>query len=290
MKTSIALFGALLGLAVLTGGCATQQPTQPQPAPYIPAALINSPPKHIEVPPDPMAALPHDIQEAIRSGQTHALHEGITTLFPYNAHAQPIINCQVLRVTEIVLNPEESVKADGIGAGDTERWDIKPIANRVLIKPKEPGIETDLIVVSSQRSYHFTLRTRSPYMPQVAFYYPDDLARAEEQRQSALREAARQTADPSPAKPLNFNYQITGPNVPWRPLLAFDDGEHTYVQFPADTLSTDMPTLMVQNGKEQSLVNYQVRGSYYVADRTFQSAALTSGTGTNRQVVQITAR
>ncbi len=37
------------------------------------------------------------------------------------------------------------------------------------------------------------------------------------------------------------------------------------------------------------MLSYQVRGSYYVADRLFQSAALTSGTGTNRQVVQITA-
>ena len=286
MKTSI----AFLGVAVLAAGCATRQPPQPQPAPYVPAALVNPPPKPIEIPPDPMAALPSGVQQAMRTKQMRALHEGITTLFPYNAHTQPTINCQVLRVTEIVLNPDESVKADGIGAGDTERWDIKPLANRVLIKPKEPGIATDLIIVSSQRSYHFTLRTRDPYMPQVAFYYPDDLAQAEARRQTALREAAHQAADPAPAKPLNFNYQITGPNVPWRPLLAFDDGEHTYVQFPADTLSADMPTLMVQNGKDQALVNYQVHGSYYIADRIFQNAALTSGTGTNRQVVEITAR
>ena len=50
-----------------------------------------------------------------------------------------------------------------------------------------------------------------------------------------------------------------------------------------------MPTLMVQNGNQQSLVSYQVRGVYYVTDRLFQNAALTSGTGSNRQVVQITA-
>jgi type IV secretion system protein TrbG len=210
-----------------------------------------------------------------------------------NSPAGPLSPCQikVLRVTEIVLNQDESVSADGIGIGDSERWEVKPIANRILVKPKEPGIATDLIVVSSKRSYHFTLRTHTPYMPQVAFYYPGDLAAAEARRQSALHAAATQVAAaPEPPKPLNFNYQITGPNVPWRPLLAFDDGEHTYVEFPANTLSADMPTLMVQNGKEQALVNYQVRGSYYIADRTFQSAALTSGTGTNRQVVQITAR
>jgi type IV secretory pathway VirB9-like protein len=83
-----------------------------------------------------------------------------------------VINCQVLRVTEIVLNSDETIASDGIGAGDTERWAIQPLNNRVLVKPKEPGIATDLIIVTNRRSYHFSLRTRTPYMPQVAFYYP----------------------------------------------------------------------------------------------------------------------
>jgi type IV secretion system protein VirB9 len=195
----------------------------------------------------------------------------------------------VLRVTEIVLNSDETIASDGIGAGDTERWAIQPLQNRVLVKPKEPGIATDLIIVTNRRSYHFSLRTRTPYMPQVAFYYPDDVRHAEAARQRALREAVRQAADAPPHKPLNFAYAISGPNVAWKPVLAFDDGEHTYLQFPDNTMSTDMPTLMVQNGDQQALVNYQVRGSYYITDRLFQSAALTAGTGT-RQVVQITAQ
>jgi type IV secretory pathway VirB9-like protein len=45
----------------------------------------------------------------------------------------------VLRVTEIVLNSDETIASDGIGAGDTERWAIQPLNNRVLVKPKEPG-------------------------------------------------------------------------------------------------------------------------------------------------------
>ena len=50
-----------------------------------------------------------------------------------------------------------------------------------------------------------------------------------------------------------------------------------------------MPTLMSQQGKQQETVNYTVRGQYYVADRLLAEAVLTSGTGTNRQAVQITA-
>lgn len=278
------LLGAIAG--ALFTSCAVQPPA---PAPYVPAAVVNPPPKHIDVPPESMAALPAAIRNAILSGKLYTVREGITTTFPYSPHTQPVINCQVLRVTEIVLNGDETIAKDGVGAGDTERWAIQPLNNRVLVKPKEGGIATDLIVETNRRSYHFALRTRAPYMPQVAFYYPDDVRLAEAARQSALREAAKQAAQPPQTKPLNFSYQITGPNVPWRPLLAFDDGEHTYLQFPENTMSSDMPTLMVQNGNQQALVNYEVRGSYYVADRLFQRAALTAGTGTNRQVVQITA-
>jgi type IV secretion system protein VirB9 len=234
--------------------------------------------------------LPTDIREAIVSGQLHTLREGITTTFAYEPHTQPVINCQVLRVTEIVLNGDETIASDGVSAGDTERWAIQPLNNRVLVKPKEPGITTDLIIVTNRRSYHFSLRTRTPYMPQVAFYYPDEVRHAEAARQHALREALRQAADGPPDKPLNFAYAISGPNVAWKPLLAFDDGEHTYLQFPDNIMGTDMPTLMVQNGNQQALVNYQVRGSYYVADRVFHRAALTAGQETNRQVVQITAQ
>jgi len=201
-----------------------------------------------------------------------------------------VINCQVLRVTEIVLNSDETIASDGVSAGDTERWAIQPLNNRVLVKPKEPGITTDLIIVTNRRSYHFSLHTRTPYMPQIAFYYPDDVRHAEAARRRALRHAVRQAADAPPHKPLNFAYAISGPNVAWKPVLAFDDGEHTYLQFPDNIMDTDMPTLMVQNGSQQTLVNYQVRGSYYVADRVFHRAALTAGTGTNRQVVQITAQ
>ena len=285
---STVLCGAVV-TALIGAGCAAQPP-KPTPAPYVPAAILNAPPKHIDVPPDPLTALPADVREAILSGQPRTLHEGITTTFAYDPHAQPVINCQVLRVTEIDLNRDEAIASDGIGAGDTERWAIQPLSNRVLVKPKETGIATDLIIVTNRRSYHFSLRTRAPYMPQVAFYYPDDVRRAEAARESALREAARQGTDALPAKPLNFAYAISGPDVAWKPVLAFDDGEHTYLQFPDNSMSADMPTLMVQNGNQQALVNYQVRGSYYVADRVFQKAALTAGTGTNREVVQITAQ
>jgi type IV secretion system protein TrbG len=279
--------GNILCAAVLLTGCASQAQTPP--APYVPVAVTNPPPKPIEVGPDPLAVLPEQIRVAYDQPDPPTLHEGITTIYPYDPHAQPAINCLMLRVTEIVLAAGETVKPGDVGIGDSERWAIKVSANRILVKPKMPGIATDLVVVTNLRSYHFALRTHSPYQPQVSFYYPEQIRADEEHHRELIRQALAQAQAKPWSKPLNFGYAIKGPEVAWKPLLAFDDGDHLYIEFPENISGTDMPTLMAQSGKRQETVNYQVRGQYYVADRLLPAAVLTSGTGANRQAVQITA-
>ena len=104
-----------------------------------------------------------------------------------------------------------------------------------------------------------------------------------------MRKAATQAAADPPVH-LNFNYRITGPSVPWKPVQAFDDGSHEYLLF-ANTaaLESDMPSLYVEQGSNQELVNYQVRQNYYIVDRLYAGAALTQGVGSDRQTVRIEA-
>jgi type IV secretion system protein TrbG len=277
-----------LASALLVAGCAMQ--STPNPIPYVPASVTNPVPKPIDIGPDPIAQLPEELRSAIEQDKPPVLRRGITTIYPYDVYEQPAVNCQILRVTEIVLALGETVKPDDVGIGDSERWSIKVSANRVLVKPKEPGIVTDLVVVTNQRSYHFMLRTRAPYQPQISFYYPDEIRAEEAHHRDLIRQAIAQASEPKPSsKPLNFDYTIKGPAVRWKPILAFDDGDHFYLEFPQNIAGTDMPTLMSQQGERQETVNYEVRGQYYVADRLLPSAVLTSGTGVNRQAIQITA-
>jgi type IV secretion system protein VirB9 len=277
----------LLVATILIAGCATQP--APQPVPFVPVAVTNPPPKPIDLGPDPLTQLPAEIRLAMAGNKSRPLHDGITTIYPYDPHAQPMVKCQILRVTEIVLAPSETVKPDDVGIGDSERWSIKVSSNRVLVKPKAPDLATDLVVVTNLRSYHFALRTRTPYQPQISFYYPDVIRAAEAHHRELIRQAQAQPQAQPSSKPLNFDYAIKGPAVIWKPVLAFDDGNHFYIEFPQDIAGTDMPTLMAQQGKQQETVNYQVRGQYYVADRLLPAVVLTSGTGTNRQAVEITA-
>ena len=67
--------------------------------------------------------------------------------------------------------------------------------------------------------------------------------------------------------------------MPWKPIRAFDDGTHVYIQMPTGMKSSEAPALMVAAGSGSQMVNYRVRGNYYVVDRLFDQAVLVSGVG-----------
>jgi P-type conjugative transfer protein TrbG len=281
------LFGALaIGLSALLAGCAAQPPTPP--VELVPAKLLEPTPP----PPPPESVLdnqPADVKAAIdayqRSGAAPVLHDGITTRFPYDTDAEPTVFCKPLRISEILLAPGES--AEQAAAGDTERWMIQPVGGRVLVKPKAPGITTNLIILTARHTYHLTLQSGGRYMPRVAFYYPKEILAAEANRKRELEHRATQASTPAPLAKLNFRYSVTGPDVPWKPTQAFDDGERVYIEMPKTLMASDAPTLMVNADGADALVNYQVEGRYYVVDRLFKQAVLVSGTSKERQEITI---
>jgi P-type conjugative transfer protein TrbG len=86
---------------------------------------------------------------------------------------------------------------------------------------------------------------------------------------------------------LSFGYRIEGDDPPWRPLRAFDDGSRVFIEFPPALGTGEAPPLFVRGEDGASeLVNYRVRGRYYVVDRLFSVAELRLG-GRKQQVVRI---
>jgi P-type conjugative transfer protein TrbG len=86
---------------------------------------------------------------------------------------------------------------------------------------------------------------------------------------------------------LNFNYGIAGDMPPWKPLRAFDDGKHVYIEFPSTLAQGDAPPLFVQGADgSHDLVNYRVHDNYYIVDQSFAAAELRLGTDP-QQVVTI---
>ena len=87
---------------------------------------------------------------------------------------------------------------------------------------------------------------------------------------------------------LNFAYQIEGDRVPWRPVQAFDDGTRTSTsRCPRRWRSPRRRRSSSSGGRDQALVNYRVRGRYYVVDKLFSEAALVLGVGGEQQRVTV---
>jgi len=294
---------AILAAIVILGGCATRQPALP---PTLAAAdLANPQPKPVNIPADPLDALAPAVREDYLQGAHGPIRDGFTWEFAYNPHATETIYCSPLHVSEIVLGADEHITNSSIG--DSDRWQVNANGDRILIKPTPAGHSqsatyggavtvtmpvvygTNLIVETDKRTYHLMLQaTPHRWMEQVTFFYPEEITAARQARANALHEAARQMAAPPTPDALDFNYKVTGADVPWKPVQVFSDQSHTYIQFADNAaLDGDMPALFAGDEKNPAVVNYQTRGSAYLADRVLTRAALAEGTGAQRQVVLI---
>jgi type IV secretion system protein VirB9 len=195
-------------------------------------------------------------------------------------------------VTDIALQPGETLIA--VAAGDTARWVIGDTTSgsgesrrtHILVKPHATGLATNLVVTTDRRTYYLKLdATASTAMTAISWIYPADAL-------IALRATPPSAAPPAPTagldvERLNFGYAISGSRAAWRPLRAFDDGRQTYLEFPASIASGTAPPLFVVGlDGAAELVNYRMRGRYYVIDRVFDVAELRLGTK-KQQVVRI---
>ena len=196
-------------------------------------------------------------------------------------------------VTDIALQPGENLVA--VAAGDTVRWVIGDTTSgtgadkrtHILVKPFAPGLATNIIITTDRRSYHLQLAATSrTAMAALSWTYPAD-------QLIALRRAAEQAAAAAPVSEglavdnLHFNYTVSGDQPAWRPLRAFDDGRQTFIEFPASIAVGEAPPLFIVGPTgEAELVNYRVRGRYYVVDRIFDAAELRLGTK-KQQIVRI---
>jgi P-type conjugative transfer protein TrbG len=167
------------------------------------------------------------------------------------------------------------------GAGPTKKVHI-------LVKPTRPDLVTNLVINTDRRTYLLELRsTEKTYMASVSWQYPEDQLIALRQ-QNASVEAAAPIASGVDLASINFRYAIEGDSPAWRPLRAFDDGQKVFIEFPSGIRQGEMPPLFVigpAGGSE--LVNYRVRGNYYIVDRLFAAAELRLGDKDSERRVRI---
>jgi type IV secretion system protein VirB9 len=302
---------ALAGATVIGSGCSLLPGTAPpdeltKAERVVEADVEPAPepaPKSAELvgPDDP------DVQAALKAwketGRAPIIRKDEFIQYPYGL-TEAVVTCQPLRVCDIELELGEEVT--NVSLGDSTRWLASPafsgdrdtLTPHVLVKPTEFGIATNAIVTTSRRTYYLALV--SPAKPathvrRVKFYYPHDLvqqasgafrARAAERKRDQDTTVARLSRVAVDA--LNFNYQVDGADVPWKPMRVFDDGTRVFIQMPEAMRVTEAPALLVKTrAGDTALVNYRLRQSYYVVDKLFETAVLVVGVGRQQERVTI---
>jgi type IV secretion system protein TrbG len=317
---------SILGAAIALGGCATKLNLE---APYdelsfekaVPEADPPAPVQVVEVPkvlPLPGQLKPWPIKgkkgeqvppeqaiatanKAARIEPTRAGYINAIQVYPWTEGALYRLYTSPEKVSAIVLQPAEELI--DVSTGDTVRWVIADTISgqgstrrvHILVKPTLPDIQTNLVVLTDRRTYHLELvSTKQTYMASISWTYPTDSLVALHKQNQAAQETAQRVADRGVRlDSLNFRYRIEGDDPPWRPLRAFDDGHKVFIQMPSGISQGEAPPLFIAGADGRpNLVNYRVRGSYYIVDRMFGAAELRLGENPQRtvRIIRIDAR
>lgn len=239
--------------------------------------------------------------EAARMEPTRSGYINAVQVYPWTEGALYRLYASPEKVSTIALQPGEELI--DVSTGDTVRWVIgdtlsgQGTARRVhlLVKPTLADLQTNLVVLTDRRTYHLELlSTKETYMASVSWTYPtDSLIALRKQNATAIEDQQRIADRGVRLDNLNFRYRIEGDDPPWRPLRAFDDGRKVYVQMPSGLTQGEAPPLFVAGADGRpTLVNYRVRGTYYIVDRMFAVAELRLGENPQRivRIVRTDAR
>lgn len=298
----------IVASAGLVSGCAAPAASAPPQASFLAARLLSEPAAMSAPAPKPIAykelpSLAGSARHAparsslsrVAAANRSAVQEpsrddyvGAVQVYPWSEGALYRLYAAPGTVSDIALQRGETLVS--VAAGDTLRWVIGDTTSgagaarrtHILVKPSAVGLSTNLVIATDRRTYHVDAESNAQTaMASISWTYPEDAL-------VALRGAA---ADPVAAgvsvDQLDFDYRIEGDNVPWRPVRAFDDGRQVFIQFPPALAQGEAPPLFVTGDKGRAeLVNYRIRGLYYVVDRLFAAAELRMGEK-RQQVVRI---
>ena len=293
-------------VSALLTGCAANRLPPPSP-PVVEATRVPEPPPAPITPPADGQLLPPDSPEVqaaferyIQTGKAPLIDKKSAGFvqYPYGL-SQPTVYCRPLELCDIELAPGEEIL--DLAAGDQERWVFQPLRSgpadrrviHVMAKPTDVtrDMQTTIVIGTNQRTYRIRLISRRQgTIVNARFYYPQEMVQHFNTQQQEQQQQAQTVAATLPAvnvESLDDRYAIDG-DTAWRPTWVANDGTHTYLKMPATLRATDAPALFVQSANgENALVNYRVKGGYYVVDKLFDRAVLTWGVGSEKQTVTI---
>jgi len=198
-----------------------------------------------------------------------------TMIFKYSSNQLYKIYCRVNYLTDIEL--KKGVKLVFVGGGDTSAWAVNSSVvdgtTHIYIKPVVEASTTNLIITTDKHSYQLILNVDDWYNPMVRWTYDIETQQEAASIKALDERVVTGTLNVLSPEMLDFDYQISGSGE--KPVMAFNDGEKTYIKFSGRAIK-GMPPLFVRsrNKKEVELVNYRVKDNYYIVDKVIDMAEI----------------
>jgi P-type conjugative transfer protein TrbG len=225
-----------------------------------------------------------------------ATFTGGAVMYPFIKHYVYQLFAAPYKVTIVQLEAGEAVV--GIVAGDTFSFMIEKgflyeegqKVEQVYIKALYPALKTNLIINTDRRSYNFELSShKTLFMPIVAFNYPlnQTIATAAAGGKQSGDESIENMIAVSPEQ-LDYRYEIltVGRKKPlYTPSRVFNDGERTYIHFQSVWRASKAPILFEIKNGQRTLLNYVVKGRYYIVGSVVEHAELLTDNNNTSVVV-----
>jgi len=164
----------------------------------------------------------------------------------------------------------------GLGTGDLDSLTFAAQDNHLFLKPRAGGVDTNLTVLTTRRTYHFdytsTERRPDPSFGDVIyvlrFVYPAQRA----DRAAGVVEHELKTAPETRWHNLDYDYRGS---LELKPVSAWDDGVQTHLRFDSDK---ELPALFIHNDDgSESLLNFSADAGELVVHRIARQLTVRRG-------------
>jgi type IV secretion system protein VirB9 len=186
--------------------------------------------------------------------------------------------------TQIIFDKDEFI--ENLQSGDPAAWSVnvqQQIPYMLFLKPTLAGSNTNLMVITTKRTYYFQLKSvdaehlsskQQTYA--IRFTYPEEEAAQQVALMKKIDTQKKGQLNPAQNPQFyNWDYSFHGDKT-LIPLHVFDDGQFTYFELrPGQSISA---VFSVDNvaGKE-SIVNFRREGQYVVVQQRAPQFTLRNG-------------
>jgi P-type conjugative transfer protein TrbG len=180
---------------------------------------------------------------------------------------------QPMRITDICLQPGEFFEENSVVMGESSKWMLESgLSNsngikqqHVYLKPLEAGLETTLIINTTQRIYRILLKSyKTKYMSVVQFRYR--LGKMGGQFVD-MKTAAGGGVSYNEIDRYDFGYKVTytkGKKPKWLPTVVMNDGVKTYIYLPKEVINNEIPGVFENTS---DIINYRLKDNMFVIDK-----------------------